>query len=327
MLISGMEKGGRDRYKSRNEEGRSGERMGGWWWTTWVGGWVDRLFALQLEAAPSPPSSSSLLLPRCRMERGQRKRRDREGEEGGCTPPSEREGETLFFFFSSPTFLHPLFLISFSMLQIPSSHFKRRPHFPSGPSSCTSTSPRHNHVPTHRRRARRRRKKKVRGETTSEPSLPWLLYCIAERWGLELDLTLEAEKEEERERGGRGEREKKGKVGAWKNVCLPGHSFLCWPTDSSSHDSPLPPLSFSFAADSGLRNTPPEKGEETLPPTSSVFRAKPARLWRVGGGGEEGRDLSRPPSLPPPIPPPTVPFRPSDPKLGRFLPRRVSASE
>ncbi len=45
--------------------------------TRWVGGWGDRLFALQLEAAPSPPSSS-LLLPRCRMERGQRKRRDRE---------------------------------------------------------------------------------------------------------------------------------------------------------------------------------------------------------------------------------------------------------
>ncbi len=182
------------------------------------------------------------------------------------------------------------------MLQIPSSHFKRRPHFPSGPSSCTSTSSRHNHVPTHRRRARRRRKKKVRGETTSEPYLPWLLYCTVERWGLELDLTLEAEKEGERERGGRGEREKKGKVGAWKNVCLPGHSFLCRPTDSSSHDSPLPPLSFSFAADSGLRNTPPEKGEETLPPTSSVFRAKPARLWRVGGGGEGSLTPSLPPS-------------------------------
>ena len=63
MLISGMEKGGRDRYKSRNEEGRSGERMGGWWWRRrgWVGGSSiciaigGRAFSSLLLLPPPPP--------------------------------------------------------------------------------------------------------------------------------------------------------------------------------------------------------------------------------------------------------------------------------
>ena len=63
MLISGMEKGGRDRYKSRNEEGRSGERMDGWWWRRrgWVGGWIVYMhcnWRPRLLLPPPPPSFS-----------------------------------------------------------------------------------------------------------------------------------------------------------------------------------------------------------------------------------------------------------------------------